>query len=57
MQDTVKRLLTELGEDPSRDGLLDTPKRVDTAQSSGFRGRVHVHEVSFRQDNPVKSLR
>ncbi|TAK11014.1 MAG: GTP cyclohydrolase I FolE [Acidobacteria bacterium] len=29
MQDTIRRLLRELGEDPSREGLLDTPKRVE----------------------------
>ena len=28
MQDTIRRLLAELGEDPSRDGLRDTPRRV-----------------------------
>ena len=31
MQDLIKRLLAELGEDPSREGLLDTPKRVEQA--------------------------
>src|SRR2546426_10465036 len=31
MQDLIRRLLAELGEDPSRDGLLDTPKRVEKA--------------------------
>jgi GTP cyclohydrolase I len=31
MQDTIRRLLAELGEDPSREGLLDTPKRVEKA--------------------------
>ena len=29
MQDIIRELLTELGEDPSREGLLDTPKRVE----------------------------
>jgi GTP cyclohydrolase I len=29
MQDTIRRLLAELGEDPAREGLLDTPKRVE----------------------------
>ena len=29
MQDLVVRLLSELGEDPSREGLRDTPKRVE----------------------------
>jgi GTP cyclohydrolase I len=31
MQDTIRQLLAELGEDPSREGLLDTPKRVETS--------------------------
>jgi GTP cyclohydrolase IA len=31
MQDIIRQLLAELGEDTSRDGLLDTPKRVEKA--------------------------
>ena len=31
MQDLIQRLLMELGEDPSREGLVKTPKRVDKA--------------------------
>jgi GTP cyclohydrolase IA len=29
MQEIIRRLLAELGEDPSREGLRDTPKRVE----------------------------
>jgi GTP cyclohydrolase I len=29
MQDIIRRLLADLGEDPSREGLLNTPKRVE----------------------------
>ena len=29
MQDTIRRLLSELGEDPGRDGLRQTPRRVE----------------------------
>ena len=29
MQDTIRRLLAELGEDPTRDGLHETPRRVE----------------------------
>ena len=29
MQDIIRRLLAELGEDPTREGLVDTPGRVD----------------------------
>ena len=31
MQDLITRLLTELGEDPNREGLVKTPRRVDKA--------------------------
>src|ERR1700726_3064444 len=31
MQDLIRQLLAELGEDPTREGLLDTPKRVERA--------------------------
>jgi GTP cyclohydrolase IA len=31
MQELITRLLAELGEDPTREGLLDTPKRVEKA--------------------------
>jgi GTP cyclohydrolase I len=29
MQDTIRRLLTEIGEDPAREGLIGTPRRVE----------------------------
>ncbi|HTM25496.1 MAG TPA: GTP cyclohydrolase I FolE [Vicinamibacterales bacterium] len=31
MQDIIRRLLAELGENPAREGLIDTPKRVEKA--------------------------
>jgi GTP cyclohydrolase I len=31
MQDEIRSILKQLGEDPDREGLLDTPKRVDKA--------------------------
>src|SRR5437870_13145986 len=31
MQDLIRRLLAEMGEDPAREGLRDTPKRVEKA--------------------------
>src|SRR5438445_288860 len=31
MQDLIRTLLADLGEDPTREGLLDTPKRVEKA--------------------------
>ena len=43
MQDLIQRLLVELGEDPSREGLVKTPKRVDKALrflTSGYQADV-----------------
>jgi GTP cyclohydrolase IA len=43
MQDLVRRLLVELGEDPGREGLLNTPRRVEQALSfltSGYRADI-----------------
>jgi GTP cyclohydrolase I len=40
MQETIRRLLAEIGEDPDRDGLKETPRRVDKALrflTSGYR--------------------
>ncbi len=40
MIDQIRTILEEIGEDPSRDGLLNTPKRVDQALrflTSGYR--------------------
>ena len=43
MQDIIRQLLAELGEDPSREGLIDTPKRVEKALkflTSGYNADV-----------------
>jgi GTP cyclohydrolase IA len=43
MQDLIHRLLIELGEDPSREGLQQTPRRVDKAMrflTSGYQTDV-----------------
>jgi len=43
MEDLIRRLLAELGEDPARDGLVDTPKRVEKSLrflTSGYRTDV-----------------
>ena len=43
MQDLIHKLLIELGEDPSREGLLKTPRRVDTALrflTSGYSANI-----------------
>ena len=43
MQDAIRTLLTDLGEDPDREGLLDTPKRVEKAYTfltSGYHADI-----------------
>jgi GTP cyclohydrolase I len=43
MKDLIRHLLVELGEDPDREGLLDTPKRVDKSLrflTSGYKANV-----------------
>ena len=43
MQDLIRKLLTELGEDPDREGLLKTPKRVEKALTfltSGYAANI-----------------
>jgi GTP cyclohydrolase I len=43
MQDLIRQLLSQLGEDPDREGLSDTPKRVETSLkflTSGYRADV-----------------
>jgi GTP cyclohydrolase I len=44
MQELIKNLLVALGEDPDREGLLDTPKRVAKAYeflTSGYRADIN----------------
>src|ERR671935_2773258 len=43
MQDLIRKLLAEIGEDPGREGLLDTPKRVEKAYrflTSGYDANI-----------------
>ena len=43
MQDLIQRLLIELGEDPTREGLVKTPRRVDKALrflTSGYQADI-----------------
>jgi len=43
MQEIIKQLLASLGEDPSREGLRDTPKRVEKAYkflTSGYAANI-----------------
>jgi len=55
MQDNIRQLLAELGEDPSREGLLDTPKRVEKSLrflTSGYAADVDaiVNNALFTVD-------
>jgi GTP cyclohydrolase I len=55
MQDIIRQLLTELGEDPSREGLLDTPKRVEKSLrflTSGYAADVDavLNNALFKED-------
>jgi GTP cyclohydrolase I len=43
MQDVIRQLLAKLGEDPGREGLLDTPKRIEQSLrflTSGYQADV-----------------
>src|ERR1700704_5643373 len=43
MQDLIRKLLADLGENPGREGLLDTPKRVEKAYkflTSGYHADI-----------------
>ncbi len=43
MQDLIRQLLVSLGEDPDREGLVDTPRRVEKSMrflTSGYRANV-----------------
>ncbi len=51
----VRELLTELGEDPGREGLVDTPKRVAAALTyltSGYKADVEklINQACFMQE-------
>jgi GTP cyclohydrolase I len=55
MQEIIQQLLAELGEDPTREGLLDTPKRVEQSLrflTSGYSADVDeiVNNALFTVD-------
>jgi GTP cyclohydrolase I len=61
----IKEVLTRLGEDPRRDGLLQTPERVDKALrflTSGYRVDIHkivngaLFEVKYDEMVVVKDI-
>ena len=65
MQELIRRLLTELGENPGREGLVDTPKRVEKALkflTSGYDADVDqvlnnaLFEVDYSEMVIVKDI-
>jgi GTP cyclohydrolase IA len=54
MQDIIRQLLTELGEDPSREGLVDTPKRVE--KSLRFLTHGYAADVDAVLNNALFSV-
>jgi GTP cyclohydrolase I len=54
MQEIIRQLLAELGEDPSREGLLDTPKRVEKALA--FLTSGYVADVDATLNNALFSV-
>ena len=49
-EEAFKTILTWLGEDPNREGLLETPKRVMKAYKEYFSGYKVDPEQNFRQN-------
>ena len=52
-EEAVKILIQWLGEDPNREGLLSTPKRVIKAYREYFRGYVICEKHSFLATNVI----
>src|SRR6187200_2871538 len=55
MQDLIRQLLAELGEDPDREGLMRTPLRVEKALrflTSGYRANIQevLNDALFTVD-------
>src|SRR6188472_2386916 len=55
MQDLIRQLLAELGEDPAREGLMRTPLRVEKALrflTSGYRANIEevLNDALFTVD-------
>ncbi|HEX9113258.1 MAG TPA: GTP cyclohydrolase I, partial [Nitrospirota bacterium] len=55
IQSLIRELLVELGEDPAREGLVDTPKRVAASLAyltSGYQADVEklINQACFEQE-------
>jgi GTP cyclohydrolase I len=56
MQELIRKMLVEIGEDPEREGLLKTPERVTEAMGFLTRGysldvRAEINNAVFESDN------
>src|SRR4029078_2524854 len=65
MQDISRQLLADIGEDPSREGLIDTPKRVEKSMrflTSGYKAGVDamlnnaLFTVDYNEMGSVKDI-
>src|SRR3954447_17082843 len=54
MQDIIRQLLAAMGEDPSREGLADTPKRVE--QSLSFLTSGYTADVDAVLNNALYTV-
>ncbi len=61
VEQLIRELLTELGEDPAREGLLNTPHRVASAfefLTSGYRVNLDamINNAIFTQEEPTSNM-
>ena len=60
MQDLIRALLAALGEDPAREGLLQTPRRVEQSLrtlTSGYAADIDAVILSHAGGNSQGSVR
>jgi GTP cyclohydrolase I len=50
IEQAVRQILEAIGEDPNREGLLDTPKRVAKMYAEVFCGLERRSERAFQND-------
>jgi len=61
IEELIRELITELGEDPTREGLLETPRRITTALeylTSGYRTDINkvINNAIFTQLDEVNNM-
>ena len=54
IEEAVTMILEALGEDPTREGLLDTPKRVAKMYEEVFSGMRQVCEIAVAEHSSVR---